>query len=338
MRNEGMEGLNKREYGARAGNFTGARVAAAALTVLLLAGAIAYSYTSAMKRVTLLVDGERLEIKTFAGNVKELLSEQNVNLGPLDKVSPVPETGLEDGMTVKVLRAIPVTLQVGNDRFLVNTASETVKDVLKERKIALGKLDEVSPGLGTKLEPGMEIKVDRVEISTVEEEVPIQFSTKRENDGTLQKGITRVEQRGVNGLARKTWEVTYRNGKETERRLVRSEVIKKPVDQVVRVGTVQVASRGGNEIRFKRAYEMVATAYTHTGYNTSTGIKPRVGVAAVDPSVIPLGTRMYVDGYGYCRALDVGGRIKGNRIDLFFETRSEALKWGKRKVKVYILE
>ena len=83
---------------------------------------------------------------------------------------------------------------------------------------------------------------------------------------------------------------------------------------------------------------MVASAYTHTGNNTASGIYPHYGVAAVDTSVIPMGTKMYVEGYGYAIARDRGSAIKGNRIDLFFETRSEAMSWGVRRVKVYFFD
>lgn len=83
---------------------------------------------------------------------------------------------------------------------------------------------------------------------------------------------------------------------------------------------------------------MSATAYTHTGNKTYTGIWPSVGIVAVNPKVIPLGTRLYIDGYGYATAMDTGGAIKGNKIDLFFETRAEALKWGRRNVQVFVLK
>ena len=71
---------------------------------------------------------------------------------------------------------------------------------------------------------------------------------------------------------------------------------------------------------------------------TASGTKARPGVVAVDPSVIPLGTRLYVEGYGFAVAEDTGGAIKGNRIDLFYENRKQALNYGMRKVKVYILK
>jgi len=83
---------------------------------------------------------------------------------------------------------------------------------------------------------------------------------------------------------------------------------------------------------------MEATAYTYTGNKTATGTWPKIGVAAVDPKVIPLGTMLYVEGYGYARAEDTGGLIKGDRIDLFFETEQECIEWGRKNVKVRIVE
>ena len=70
---------------------------------------------------------------------------------------------------------------------------------------------------------------------------------------------------------------------------------------------------------------------------TATGRKPQVGVIAVDPKVIPLGTELFVEGYGKCVAGDTGGAIKGRRLDLFFNTKSEVYNWGRKKVKVYKL-
>lgn len=97
-------------------------------------------------------------------------------------------------------------------------------------------------------------------------------------------------------------------------------------------------SRGGDYIRYKEVRDMVATAYTHTGNPTASGQWPRVGVVAVDTRIIPMGTRLYVDGYGYATALDRGGDIVGDRIDVFMDTEEEALIWGVKKVAVYILD
>ena len=87
-----------------------------------------------------------------------------------------------------------------------------------------------------------------------------------------------------------------------------------------------------------RTLQVVATAYTYTGSKTATGVWPYEGGVAVDPSVIPLGSKLYIEGYGRARALDTGGAIKGNRIDLFYDSESECEAWGRRPVTVSILE
>jgi len=68
------------------------------------------------------------------------------------------------------------------------------------------------------------------------------------------------------------------------------------------------------------------------------GAKTRRGIVAVDPRVIPLGTHMFIKGYGYAVAADTGGAIKGRRVDLFFKSKRDAVKWGRRPVDIYILE
>ena len=87
-----------------------------------------------------------------------------------------------------------------------------------------------------------------------------------------------------------------------------------------------------------RTMTVQATAYTHTGNPTATGVMPKVGMIAVDPKVIPLGTKVYVEGYGYATATDTGGAIKGNIIDLFMNTKQECIQWGRRTVDIKILK
>ena len=83
-------------------------------------------------------------------------------------------------------------------------------------------------------------------------------------------------------------------------------------------------------------YTMIATAYTHTGYRTATGTWPSRGTIAVDPTIIPLGTRLFVEGYGEGIAEDTGGAIQGHIIDLYMESEDECWAWGRRQVKVQV--
>lgn len=81
--------------------------------------------------------------------------------------------------------------------------------------------------------------------------------------------------------------------------------------------------------------EVTATAYTHTGNRTFTGTWPAAGrTVAVDPNVIPLGTRVYIEGYGWRVAEDTGGLIKGHKIDLFFDSEIECINFGVQKLRV----
>lgn len=88
----------------------------------------------------------------------------------------------------------------------------------------------------------------------------------------------------------------------------------------------------------ERILTMEATAYTWTGQRTKSGTWPAVGTAAVDPKVIPLGTKLYIEGYGPAVALDTGGDIQGQIIDLYMDSYQECIEWGRRQVEVRVME
>lgn len=110
------------------------------------------------------------------------------------------------------------------------------------------------------------------------------------------------------------------------------------VEKVIRIPVLFEPSRGV----YQREFEMVATAYTYSGDEedlTFMELPVDAGVIAVDPNVIPLGSLVWVEGYGYAIAADTGNRnyISGNRIDIFLQSEKEAKQWGVRKVKVNII-
>ena len=104
-------------------------------------------------------------------------------------------------------------------------------------------------------------------------------------------------------------------------------------EQITNLEAEREASRGG-----ERILTMEATAYTWTGQRTASGTWPAVGTVAVDPQVIPLGTRLWIEGYGEAVALDTGGLVKGNIIDVYLPTEDECWQWGRRMVEVRILD
>ena len=163
----------------------------------------------------------------------------------------------------------------------------------------------------------------------------------------MNKGSEKVVKQGKEGLISKEFEVVLENGKEVSRKLISEKNVREKVDKVVAVGSKvvkQVVSRSNDSSGGKEIY-VASTAYTAfcngCSGKTATGINlrsnPNVKVIAVDPRIIPLGTKVYVEGYGYAVAADTGSAIKGNKIDVFFSTKAEAYRWGRKTVKIRIL-
>lgn len=307
--------------------------AAAIIMSLMFCG-----YTWAQKSVVLNVDGNEKVFRTFSYTVGSLLEAQKISLLEKDEVVPALETRLQEGMVVTVSRAVDFNLVVDENSIPARTRGVTVGDILWEYGINLGPEDEVSPGTKEPVVPGMQVQVVRVRTVTEDSEVPVKYETEKNYTVKLEEGAIRVAQEGKDGTERQTWQVVYRDGKEVSRQLASREVITPPVNRQIMVGSGMVVSRGGENIRYSDARQMVASGYSYTGCNTASGVPPQYGVVAVDTSVIPFGTRIYVDGYGFATALDRGSDIRGNRIDLFFESESEAMSWGLRPVKVYFFD
>ena len=139
--------------------------------------------------------------------------------------------------------------------------------------------------------------------------------------------------------------------------VIHVETLVKPIDQVFEEGTKDVFTNDRGDFTARKAIKMVATAYEagprstgkrpgDKGYGiTASGARAKRGTVAVDPRVIPLGTKLYIKSltpgvpdYGFAIAQDTGGAIKGNKIDLFMDTVWECLQFGRRPVMVYILQ
>lgn len=304
------------------------------------------TWNSAQK-VKIIIGQEEKEIWTAERKVKDILKQENYTLSENDKVTPNINEKITDDSTIIVEKAFPIAVNIGGEAREIWTTSTTVADFLKQQEIELNKLDRVEPDLHENVNEDTEVKVVRVEKVTdvVEEQVDYAVVTRR--DSSLTAGNERVIDPGEKGLVKKHYEVVLENGKEISRELIKKEQVKESKDKIVALGTKQLdatIARGSGEVA-KEMY-MEATAYTAycTGCSgtTRTGINlrknPHLKVIAVDPKVIPLGTKVWVEGYGYAIAGDTGGAIKGNRIDLFIPDLDKVYKFGRQKVKVKILE
>ena len=289
--------------------------------------------------IRIFADGKEINVVIRGGTVADSIKRANIPLGEKDIIKPALTTKLTDDLDVHITRKLNVKLIDSGETAEYWVTPGNVGQALEKLKIAINPQDQVVPDPDTVLKSGDSIEIIRYSDKYINESEKVPFKLERRKDSTMEKGTTRVVRKGQEGLVQKTVKITYKNGKEVKREVIGEEVVKSPLNKIVAYGTVSVkeVSRGG-EIRFSRAIAMTATAYTHTGNNTASGVYPYRGAVAVDPSVIRLGTRLYVEGYGYAKALDIGSAIKGNRIDLFFDTEKEAIKWGRRTVKVYVLE
>jgi uncharacterized protein YabE (DUF348 family) len=298
------------------------------------------------KDIQLVIDGEKKNIKSTASTVGEMLQETKVPINQYDRISPDKDTKLKKGMKITIKKAIPLTVDDGGTQHKVWTHAKTVQDLLKEQKIEMNALDKVSPALDQPITKDMTISVIRVEQKEIAVEEETSFSVVTKKDPSLPKGKKKVVQNGQKGLVKKYYIVTYENGKEVSRELQRTETVREAVEKIVHVGTKKIkklSSRGQRSS--SKEFYVYATAYTSTCEGcsgvTKTGINlitnPNAKVIAVDPSVIPLGSKVWVEGYGYAIAADTGGDIKGYRIDLFVPNEKQALQYGKKKVKIRIL-
>ncbi len=238
-------------------------------------------------------------------------------------------------------QSLHVTVRDGAKLTEVDTRSKTVKELLSEKNIDLSKMDQVSPSIVSDLTDGMTIRITRKRIDTVTEVSAIPFRVSKVYSDGMRAGTFQTVVAGSNGVKSVTFEDTFINDQCVKRKKL-SVSIKPPVAAVVKEGLrgIHLASRGATS---RRTLTMIATGYSASenrrwGGKTATGRPARFGVVAVDPRFIKLGTRVYVEGYGIAIAADTGGAIKGRRIDLCFNTRAEAMRVGRKPVKVTILK
>ena len=327
------------------------------LTVLAIAASLSLgAYMNSAKDIVLEVDGKTKEISTYAETVEDLLDEEAILLDKFDYINFTLDTKLEDNMKITIKKSKLYRLTIGDFTEDIYSIYTKVGDVVNDFNISLGNLDYTEPALDEKLRYGDEIKIIRVqeEIEEVEEVIPYEEIVQKSDK--LDKGTTKIIQEGEDGIRIKKFKKVFENGKLTEDVLVEEVITKEPISKITEKGTKVVAKTTRGNVRYKSVLTMTATAYDnsyestgkHPGERhwglTAIGTKARVGAVAVDPKVIPLGTRLYVESldgtkdYGFCVAEDTGSAIKGNKIDLFFNTAGEVRRFGRRKVKVYILD
>lgn len=312
--------------------------------LLLAASVNLVGFAAQPKTVSIKVDGQTITLQTRALTVQGALEEAGVVLQKADGYELVgEEEKLNDGATIEVTRAMPVKVWKAGRTTEYTIGRKTVRDVLNAVGVDY-KGFQVYPGLDTEVTPDMTIHIISPTNKLTTEIRDIPYEVEMRNNDNLPRGRQNVISPGQNGQEK----VTYREikvGSETVRQELNREVLSEPVPEIVEVGTgnnLNMIETSRGFVRYRSARTVEASAYTMAAGSgtglTSTGVVPYHGVVAVDPDVIPYGTRMYIPGYGFAVAADCGGAINGNTIDLFMEDYGDAISWGRRDVTVYFLE
>jgi len=343
--------------------FVAIALIAAIVTPLITAG-----FAWARRGATVFVDGDPIYVRTSASTVQELLAEAAVPVDANDIVSPGLGEAVADGIVVVVRHSRSVTIDCNGERLELDVVGATVADALVAAGLDPSMGLDVAPDVDTPLSDGMTITARDVFVRLRQEEVELPFGTVERPDPSLPEGTRRVLSEGVSGRAVRLYEVLVVGGVERAKYVRSEQVLVEPKDRVVLVGTkpkrrstlvaiapVAPSSRAAKPPTNGARLTVVSTAYTpwDAGCGGLRVIERRLrayrvpegwGIVAVDPDVIPLGTKLYVPGYGYAVAADTGGAIKGSRIDVCFWKggQSAALKaaraWGRRSVTITIVK
>jgi uncharacterized protein YabE (DUF348 family)/3D (Asp-Asp-Asp) domain-containing protein len=350
------------------------RVIALVTTISICTATMGIVYEASAKEISLTeindFDGtyETKTIKTRVSSVDELLEQEGIDVNEADKLNVSVDSEVNDNDEIILTRGKQITIKTNQGEQVVNVTKADATDALVEAGYIPGENDEISHNGDT---------IELVEVSYSEdvqtESIP--FDVEYVDDSDLPEGQTVVLSEGEEGVKKITSQVIYRDGEEFYREVISEDVVADPENKVIARGTAKAtptptkssststlsttatsstSSDSGNTIngmKYSKKITMTATAYSTSpsengGYTVSAmGNQLGYGIVAVDPSVIPLGSKVYVtsaDGswtYGVASAEDTGGAIKGNKIDLCYSgSSSDVNGFGRRSCVVYILE
>lgn len=304
--------------------FSTVKIICVLVLLILLSGVGAMAVTTQINNVNItLSDGYTMTVLTSKTNISEILEENNILLKDNERVTPKLDETLTE-----------------NRKIVITDKSE--------QEIEIANISE--SGIETTLESLLEAYNTIIEKIEVKEEI-IPYETVKKNVAKGAKSTkNKVVRQGVNGLKKVTYKVKYQNNAEIERTKISEEILKQPVDKIVQIQEkVNVTSRGTTSSRKQNGSNSKVKIYKVTAYcacskccGKSTGItasgkKATAGRTIAAPSTFKFGTKLSINGKTYV-VEDRGGAIKGNRIDLYVESHSAALRWGVKYLPVEVVK
>lgn len=297
--------------------------------------------------LTVVEDGRTVTLQTSVETVGQALESAGINLGPADEVFPAVTTPVTAGMQVEISHARAINLRLGESTQVIYSQKESLGEALEEAGFHFGEDDRVEPSLSAPVANGMDARIVRVTGQSFFERETVKNKTVFKPDDSLQ-GTETVRVEGSDGVRVREYKVVIEDGVEVERTLVGETFEPEPVDTVIYYSASAVNDAGSpGDLQVAQTMTMYATWYnaassgkppTHPAYGITRSGRPLTkGIVATDPRVIPLGTRLYIPGYGFAVAGDTGGGIKGKMVDLGYPD-GVPVDWRTGWVDVYILE
>ena len=295
-----------------------------------LAMAFGFGLNDEEKVVTVYDGKDRQIVSTAARNYKQILANLGISLNSYDKYWSSSEK-VRNGAVLVVERAVPVTIVTREKTRILYTTKQTVQGVVNEAGFDWKKMMPIEDEM-MKVTQGMQIHVVPYTAKMVNhvESIPVHY--RKWYDSSLAPGEEVIVQEGVPGKRQVEMEEFVSDGKVIRTIEADVKVLDEGIPGIMKTGSVE-DTEGFVKI-------MQASAYHPSdgnGYGiTATGTRAGHGTIAVDPRVIPLGTRVFIPNYGHAVAADTGGAIIGDRIDLCMETFEECYNFGRRNVEVFV--
>jgi len=333
-------------------------VLAGLLAVFAVFITTANAVEGAGNRVTVVFseDGAIQTSITQAANVGEFLANMQIDVHELDRVTPSARAPISNSMEIWIDRAFEVHLKLDGAEVPVVALARPDSSLLtfvNDLRNRTG-LDYIFDRENWQklLEPGDIVELTTIRRAVYESFEDIPYETIYAENDELLKNTRQVYQVGAPGRRQVSTAVVYIGGQPYSRTIVAEEVLWQPTNALAYIGTFlppyHAMSACGELFAYSRSFEVEATAYTSASAGrrpddplfgvTASGMRAQVGVVAVDTNVIPFHTRMYIEGYGFAVAGDRGGAIRGYKVDLYFNTREETIQFGRRNLRVWILD
>lgn len=292
--------------------------------------------------------GEEQTISLAKGTVEEALNRTGITLAENQSVTPSLNTVITGDMNIYVYNSKNIKLTTNGTEMTVKAPEGTVENALNILGYEITDDDILNVDKNAQIEDDMKITLKKVTYVDEKSTKKISYKTVEKDSDDIMTGESEVSQKGVDGEKEVTKRCKYIDGKYDSTKVIDEKVTKEPVDKIVLNGTKRgtTTDTSGAPVSYSYMVSGSGTAYTAApGALTATGVPVYEGGVAVNPAIIPYGSKLYIEAadgshvYGYATAVDTGGALMDGSaiVDLFYFNYDDCVSFGRRDVNVYVL-